>query len=154
MGDSSSLVLSNETTTVNIVQDRENIFPRELAYQNINLAIEDILGLLKSVVCRSLRPRLDLIESRGKVWGEWISLGPDWVEIGCSCVLALGKGDELVASAFDDSERNEVVRHWNHVSATPKDFLPATLGLRGEELKEEHTFGLFSWWMEMQLGKV
>lgn len=67
MGDSSSLVLSNETTTVNIVQDRENIFPRELAYQNINLAIEDILGLLKSVVCRSLRPRLDLIESRGKV---------------------------------------------------------------------------------------
>lgn len=37
--------------------------------------------------------------------------GTDGVEVGQSSVLALGKGNELVAGAFDDGERNEVARH-------------------------------------------
>lgn len=37
--------------------------------------------------------------------------GTDGVEVGQSCVLALGKGNELVAGAFDDGERNEGARH-------------------------------------------
>ena len=46
--------------------------------------------------------------------------GTDGVEVGQSSVLALGKGNELVAGAFDDGERNEVARHcpeWTPVSA-------------------------------------
>lgn len=59
----------------------------------------------------SLRPSLDLIESRGKVRGGF-SLGADRVEVGRSCILALGEGDELMAGAFDDGKRNGVTRHY------------------------------------------
>lgn len=83
-----------------------------MTYQNINLTIEDILGLLEGVVRRSLRSSLNLIESRGKVSGGVSCPGTDGVEVGQSCVLALGKGNELVAGAFDDGERNEVARHY------------------------------------------
>lgn len=41
------------------------------------------------------------------------SLGADRMEVGRSCVLALGEGDELVAGAFDDGKRNEVTRHYS-----------------------------------------
>lgn len=39
--------------------------------------------------------------------------GTDGVEVGQSCVLTLGKGDKLVAGAFDDGKRNEVARHFS-----------------------------------------
>lgn len=80
-------------------------------YQNIDLTIEDILGLLKVVVCRSCRTSFNFVESRGKMcWG--LSLGANRVEIRCGCVLALRQRNELVAGALDDSKRNEVVRHY------------------------------------------
>lgn len=65
-----------------------------------------------------MRPSLDLIEPRGEV-RRGLGLGADRVEVGRSCVLALAKGDELVAGAFDDSERNEIAGHfpkWAQVS--------------------------------------
>lgn len=81
----------------------------EGAYQNIDLTVQHILGLLEVVVSGSCRASLDLVESRCEVSGG-VGLGADGVEVGCGCVLALRKGDELVAGALDDSERNEV-RH-------------------------------------------
>lgn len=81
--------------------------------QNINLTTEDILRLLKIIVRGSLRPSLDLIESRGKVRGGFSRLGAHRVEVGCSCVLALREGDELVAGAFDDGKWDEVARHFD-----------------------------------------
>ena len=83
------------------------------AYQNINLTTQDILRLLKSVVSGSLRASLDLVKSRGKVSGGF-SLGADRVEVGRSSILALGKGNELVAGAFDNGNRDEVVRHYGY----------------------------------------
>lgn len=38
-------------------------------------------------------------------------LGAHRVEVGCSCVLALREGDELVAGAFDDGKGNEIAGH-------------------------------------------
>ena len=75
-----------------------------------DLTIEDILGLLESVVCGSLRSSFDLVESRGEV-GRRFSLGTNGVKIGRRGVLALRKGDKLVAGAFDDGERDEVSGH-------------------------------------------
>jgi hypothetical protein len=83
-----------------------------MTYQNINLALEDILGLLKGVMGRASRSSSDLVEPRGKVGWRVRRLGADRVEISCGSVLALGKGNELRASALDDGERNELVRHW------------------------------------------
>lgn len=60
----------------------------------------------------SLRSSFDLIETRGKVRGGFRSIGADRVEVGRSCVLALGEGDEFVAGAFDDGKRDEVARHF------------------------------------------
>lgn len=60
----------------------------------------------------SFRSSFDLIESRSNVCGRF-SLGANGVKVGCDCVLALGKGDELLASAFDDGKRNEIARHFS-----------------------------------------
>lgn len=80
------------------------------AYQNIDLTTEDIFGLLERVVCGSLRPSLDFVESRGKVRGR-LGLGTDRVEVGRSCVLAPRQRDELVAGTFNHGKRDEVGRH-------------------------------------------
>lgn len=89
----------------------ETLLPGEEAYQDINLTTDDKFGLFKSVVCGSLRSSLNLVKSRCEVCGR-LGLGADGVEVGGRCVLALGEGDELVAGAFDDGERDEV-RHCN-----------------------------------------
>ena len=122
VGDSGSLVLGRKNINVNVIQEYVYLSPVGLkiylvvciraAYQNINLATQDILRLLESVVGGSLRASLDLIEPRGEVSGGF-SLCADRMEVGCSCVLALGKGNELVAGALDDGKRDEVARHYN-----------------------------------------
>lgn len=71
------------------------------------MTIEDVFGLFECVVSGASRTGLDLVESRGEVCGG-LGLGANGVEVGSGCVLALGEGDELVAGALDDSERNEV----------------------------------------------
>lgn len=76
------------------------------------MAIQHILGLLKGVVRGSLRPSFDLIESRSNVCGRF-GLSANGVKVGCDCVLALGKGNKLVAGALDDGKRNEVARHFS-----------------------------------------
>lgn len=58
----------------------------------------------------SLGPSLDLIKARRKVGGRFC-LGADRVEVGCRSILALWKGNELMASALDDGKRNEIVGH-------------------------------------------
>lgn len=40
------------------------------------------------------------------------SLGPDRMEVGRGCVLAIGEGDKLLAGALDDGKRNDVARHY------------------------------------------
>lgn len=85
-------------------------FAQEGTYQNIDLTAQNIFGFFKSIVRGSLRPSLDLIKTRRKVrWG--FRLSTDRVEVGRSSVLALWKGNELVTSALDDGQRNEVARH-------------------------------------------
>lgn len=44
--------------------------------------------------------------------GGFSRLGAHGVEVGCSCVLALREGDELVAGAFNDGKWDEVARHF------------------------------------------
>lgn len=39
----------------------------QTTYQDIDLTVQDVLGLLESVVGRSLRASLNLVESRSKV---------------------------------------------------------------------------------------
>ncbi|GMF87609.1 unnamed protein product [Aspergillus oryzae] len=95
-------------------------------YQNVNLTTQNILRLLEGVVSGSLRASLNLIESGGEVSGGF-GLGADGMEVGCSCVFALGKGDELVAGAFDNGKRDEVTRHYTTVIS---DCLSALIGLK------------------------
>lgn len=83
-----------------------------LTYQNVNLTAEDVLGLLKGIVSRSRLASDNLVEARGQVGGRVGRLGSDRVKVGSGGVLSLGKGDELVASALDDGEGDEVCRHW------------------------------------------
>lgn len=80
-------------------------------YQDIDLTAKDVLSLLKIVLHGLLRPSLDLIESRSDVC-RGFSFGADRVEVGHSCVLAQGEGDELVPGAFDDGNWNDVARHF------------------------------------------
>lgn len=40
------------------------------------------------------------------------SLGPNRMEVGRGCVLAIGEGDKLLAGALDDGKRNDVARHY------------------------------------------
>jgi hypothetical protein len=75
-------------------------------YQDINLATQDILALLKVIVCRTSRTSLDLVEAGSDVSGG-IGLCADGMEVSDSGVLALGQRDEFVAGALDDGERNE-----------------------------------------------
>lgn len=71
------------------------------------MAVENVFGLFEVVVSGACGTSLDLVEAGSEVGGGF-GLGADGVEVGGGCVLALGKGDELVAGALDDSERNEV----------------------------------------------
>lgn len=80
-------------------------------YQNVDLTIQDILGLLKVVKSRTLRTSLNLVETRCDVCGG-LGLCADGVEVGCGGVLSLGKRDELVASALDDGKRDRFSRHF------------------------------------------
>lgn len=82
-----------------------------VTYQHVDLTTQNIFGLLESIVCGSLRPSLDLIKPRRKVrWG--FGLGSDRVEVGRCSILALWKGNELMASTLDDGKRNEVAGHY------------------------------------------
>lgn len=80
-------------------------------YKDVNLATQDIFCLLEGVVSRSLRPGLDLVESRSEV-GRGFGLGTDGVEIGEGRILSLGQRDELVASALNDGKRDKFSRHF------------------------------------------
>lgn len=53
----------------------------------------------------------NLVEARGQMSGRVGRLGSDGVEVGSGGVLALRKGNELVASALDDGEGDEGCRH-------------------------------------------
>ena len=83
---------------------------KQTTYQDIDLAVQHILGLLESVVGRSLRASLNLVESRSEVCRR-LGLGANGMEVGCSCVLSGREGNELVACAFDDGERNKIAGH-------------------------------------------
>lgn len=108
VGDSSSFILFNRRAIVNNAPTFSVL--ENDAYQNVDLATEDVLCLLEGVVCGSLRSGFNLVEARGEMCGG-LGFRSDGVEVGQRCVLALGKGNKLVTSAFDHSEGDEVSRH-------------------------------------------
>lgn len=83
-----------------------------MTYQDVDLSVQDVLGLLEGVVGRTSGSSLDLVEARGEVCGAVGSVGPDRVEVGEGGVLSLRKRDMLRAGALNDGERNQVGRHY------------------------------------------
>lgn len=102
VGDTSSFVLQ----TVSFISRKV----LRGTYQDVNLTTQDILALLKVIVCRTSRTGLNLVETRCDVRGG-IGLCADGMEVSDSGVLALGQRDEFVAGALDDGERDEF-RHF------------------------------------------
>ena len=82
-------------------------------YKNVNLPTEDVLCLLEVVGSGPGRACGDLVETGGQVGGGIGSLGADGVEVRDGGVLALRKGDELVAGALEDCKRDQVRRHFS-----------------------------------------
>lgn len=83
-----------------------------LTYQDIDLSVQDILGLLEGVVSGTSGTCLDLVESGGEVCGAVGGIGSNGVEVGEGGILSRGEGDVLRAGALDNGERNEIGRHW------------------------------------------
>lgn len=67
VGDSSGLVLQVCESASNWLRWRWRGDRRQIAYQNIDLSVQDILGLLEGVVGRSGGASLDLVEAGGEV---------------------------------------------------------------------------------------
>ena len=88
--------------------------------ENVDLAIEDVLCLLEGVVCGPSWAGFDLVEAGGEVGRCVLGVCADGVEVGDGCVLALRKGNILVASALDDGERNKVSGHLEVVTWSQK----------------------------------
>lgn len=79
---------------------------------DVNLTLEDVLGLLVVVLAVSCRSGNNSVEAGCQVRSGVCALRLDGVEVGDDGALSLGNGDVLVASALDDGERNDlVVRH-------------------------------------------
>ena len=86
---------------------------KEGIYKNVNLPTEDVLRLLKVIRGGSRRAGGDLVETGGQVGGGVGCLSANGVEVGNGGVLALRKGDELVAGALEDCKRDQVRRHFS-----------------------------------------
>lgn len=79
--------------------------------KNIDLAVQDVFGLLEAVVSREDGSSLDFVESGCDICGR-LGLGADGVEVGCDVGVACVEGDVLVAGALVDGEGDEVGGHW------------------------------------------
>lgn len=79
--------------------------------ENVDLAIEYVLGLFKGVVCGSARAGFDLVESGCEVRGGVLGLCANCVEVSDCSVLTLGKRNEFVTCALNDGEGDEVSGH-------------------------------------------
>lgn len=79
--------------------------------KNIDLAAQNIFGLLEAVVSREGRAGLDFVKAGCNVCGR-LGLSADGVEVGCDVRVACVEGDVLVAGALVDGEGDEVGGHW------------------------------------------
>lgn len=103
VGDASSFILDGSIIRTALTEYWEDID----TYKDVNLALQDVLGLFKVVVSRSRGACLDLVEPWGEVAGGVLGIGADGVEVCDGGVLTGRQRDELRASALDDGERDE-----------------------------------------------
>lgn len=118
-------------------------------YQNINLPTEDVLSLLKGVVSRPLRSGLNFIETRGEV-SRRFGFGTNRMKVGSSRVLPIRQGDELVASALDDCERNQFAGHYANRLEIQYTYLVWTKILTTRFSMRKGTWTYY-WWMQVLL---
>lgn len=80
--------------------------------ENVDLPVQNVLCLLKGIVCGSAWPGFNLVEAGCEVCRCVFCLGARGVEVGHCGVLALGEGDKFVACTLDYCEWDKRSGHF------------------------------------------